>query len=151
MTGLRVAYPQNDIARLVQGPALILRADATIREAAKALRAMNSSAALVGGPGLIVTERDLTRAWSHGMTGGEAVSDVASDHPIVVDATTPIVEAASLMLNREVRHLIVVADDRVGLVSLRTVMAVLLQAVHPEIWLTELRLTISDPPEVWLG
>lgn len=151
MAAVSVAYPQTDIARLVLGPALVLRPDATIREAAKALRAMDSSAALVGGPGAIVTERDLTRAWSHGLTGDESVSDIATDHPVVVDAHTPIAEAAALMLNREVRHLIVVDRERVGIVSLRTVMAVLLQAVHPERWLAELRLRISEDPEMWLG
>lgn len=151
MTGLSITYPQTDIARLVLSDALVIRPDATIREAAKALRAMNSSAALVGGPGAIVTERDLTRAWSHGLSGDEPVTEIATDHPIVVDARTPIAEAAAVMLNREIRHVIVVDGDRVGIVSLRTVMAVLLHAVHPEQWLTHLRLSVSDGAELWLG
>ncbi|HET6874928.1 MAG TPA: CBS domain-containing protein, partial [Acidimicrobiales bacterium] len=120
-------------------------------EAATALRAINSSAALVGGPDLIVTERDLTRAWSHGLSGAEPVSNIATDHPLVVDGRLSVDEAAALMLNGEIRHLIVFDDGQVGIVSIRTVMGVLLQAIRPEGWLARLRSGITDAPEAWLG
>ena len=149
---LTVSTPTMGIGRLVVRPAVVVPPEATLREAAGALRAANVSSALVGGPGAIVTERDLTEAWADGATGDEAVAVAASDHPAVVAAGMPIVEAAALMLNREVRHLIVLMDDgTAGVVSLRSVMAVLLQAVKPELWLATLRLSFQAPAEAWLG
>ena len=112
---------------------------------------MNASAALVAGPESIVTERDLTTAWSDDLKGDEPVQTIATEHPIVVSGDTPILDAAALMLNREVRHLIVIDHDEAGIVSLRAVMAVLLQAVHPEMWLSALRISITEGPELWLG
>jgi signal-transduction protein with cAMP-binding, CBS, and nucleotidyltransferase domain len=146
-----LTHPQADIRRLVVGPAPVLAGGATIREAAMALRALNASALLIDGPDQIVTERDLTRAWSHGFTGDEPVGRIATRHPIVVGPETSVVDAAALMLNREVRHLIVVDGQAVGIVSLRTVLAVLLQAVQPELWLSTLRVNINEVPEQWIG
>lgn len=147
-----LTHPQADIRRLVVGPAPVLPAGATIREVAMALRALNASALLIDGPDQIITERDLTRAWSHGFSGEEPVGRIATRHPIVVGPETSVVEAAALMLNREVRHLIVVDDEvTVGIVSLRTVLAVLLQAVQPELWLSTLRVSITEAPEQWIG
>jgi signal-transduction protein with cAMP-binding, CBS, and nucleotidyltransferase domain len=148
---LSVSQPQTEIRCLVLGPAPILSPEASIRDAAVALRAMNASAALVAGPESIVTERDLTRAWSDDLKGDEPVQTIATEHPIVVSGDTPILDAAALMLNREVRHLIVIDHDEAGIVSLRAVMAVLLQAVHPEMWLSALRISITEGPELWLG
>jgi signal-transduction protein with cAMP-binding, CBS, and nucleotidyltransferase domain len=146
-----LTHPQADIRRLVVGPAPVLAADATVREAAMALRALNASAALIDGPDQIVTERDLTKAWSHGLTGDEPVSRIATRDPIVVGPDTAVVDAAALMLNREIRHLIVVDGNTVGIVSLRTILAVLLQAVQPELWLSALQVSITEVPERWIG
>lgn len=149
---LQVSTPSMGLGRLVVRPAVVVSPDATLREAAAALREANVSSALVGGPRAIITERDLTGAWAAGATGGESVGELASDHPVVVGAGMPIAEAAAVMLNREVRHLIVLMDDgSAGVVSLRSVMAVLLQAVKPEIWLATLRVSIQAPPELWFG
>ena len=149
---LTVSTPTMGIGRLVVRPAVVVPPDATLREVAAALRAANVSSALVGGRGAIVTERDLTRAWADGAEGHEVVVEWASDHPEVVAAGMPIVEAAALMLNREVRHLIVLMDDGgAGVVSLRSVMAVLLQAVKPELWLATLRVSFQAPSELWVG
>jgi signal-transduction protein with cAMP-binding, CBS, and nucleotidyltransferase domain len=148
---LSVSEPHTEIRCLVLGAAPVLSPEATIREAAAALHAMNASAALVAGPESIVTERDLTRAWSDGLNGDESIQTVATQHPIVVSGDTPIVDGAALMLNNEIRHLIVVDNGAAGIVSLRAVMAVLLQAVQPELWLSTLRISITEGPELWLG
>ena len=59
---------------------------------------------------------------------------------------TDILEAAALMLNHEVRHLIVeLPDGSTGIVSLRAIMAVLLQAAQPDIWLSTLRVQVEVP------
>ena len=149
---LAVSTPTMGIGRLVVRPAVVVSPRETVRDAASALRAANVSSALVGGPGAILTERDLTAAWAEGATGDELVAELASDHPVVVGAGMPIAEAAAVMLNREVRHLIVLLDDgSAGVVSLRAVMAVLLQTVKPELWLATLRVSFQAPPELWIG
>ena len=149
---LAVTSPTMGIGRLVVRPAVVVSSEATIREVAGALRDANVSSALVGGPGAIVTERDLTDAWAAGASGEESVTAMASEHPVVVAAGMPIAEAVATMLNREVRHLIVLMDDgSAGVVSLRAVMAVLLQAVKPELWLATLRVSFQSPPEAWIG
>ena len=44
------------------------------------------------------------------------------------------------MLNKQIRHIVVMLPGkRLGIVSLRTLMAVLLQATTPRIWLERLR------------
>jgi hypothetical protein len=57
------------------------------------------------------------------------------------------------MLNQEVRHLIVeLPDASSGIVSLRCILAVLLQAAQPELWLSSLRIKVEIPSsETWLA
>jgi hypothetical protein len=63
-----------------------------------------------------------------------------------------VLAAAEIMLNEEVRHLLVSIDPRnVGVVSIRDVLAVLVQAVDPHLWLTSLRVSFDAPTEIWLG
>ena len=75
---------------------------------------------------------------------------IASDQPFVVSAHTSVAEAAAIMLNNEIRHLLVAFDNGAspGLVSLRVVMAVLLQSASPAAWLTTLRISFMPPPDV---
>lgn len=116
------------------------------------MAAEHVSSMLVGGASAIVTERDFTMAWRRGMTGSEPVGLIATEAPMVIDAGTPITDAAALMLNRNVRHLVIFdGDSFVGVVSLRAILAVLLQAAEPGLWLTELRLSLAEMPEAWLG
>ena len=42
-------------------------------------------------------------------------------------------------------------DGTVSVLSLREVMAVLLQMTTPHLWLATLRVAVSTPPESWLG
>ncbi len=141
-----------NVGRLVVRSAVIVEPDTPVREAAQMMRVQNVSSMLVGGPSSIVTERDFTTAWAEGYTGDEPVSLISTDSPLSVDAATPITDAAAMMLNRNVRHLVVLdGEDYLGVVSVRTVLAVLLQAAEPGMWLTELRVNLSQTPEFWLG
>ena len=64
----------------------------------------------------------------------------------------PIVDAAALMLNEEVRHLVVdFPGGNVGVISLRDIAAVLLQTASPHIWLSMLRVAVEEPTSAWLG
>jgi CBS domain-containing protein len=149
-----VVHLHSPVSCLVRRPAAHISQDSTLREACRVMRSENTSAVLVGpGRGAILTERDLTRAVAAEYTLDSPVAEVATPLPVSVPAQTDILEAAALMLNHEVRHLVVEEeDDSLGIVSLRQIMAVLLQAAKPEIWLTSLRLRLEMPrSEMWLG
>lgn len=140
------------MGRLVVRAAVVADPAMTVREAAQMMKGQNVSSMLVGGPSAIVTERDFTTAWAEGFTGAEPLIRIAKEQPKGIDAGTAITEAASLMLNHNIRHLVVFdGDSFVGVVSLRAILAVLLQAAEPGVWLTELRVRMSDMPEAWLG
>ena len=146
-----VVSPDSPLWALASRPALAVAGETTLAEAAEVMRAAGVSALLVDGAGGVVTEHDLARALSAGLTGADPVASVATRHPVVVPGTMPVVEAAGLMLNEHVRHLIVELEGgRVGMVSMRDVLAVLLQAADPHLWLTSLRAVIT-PSEAWLG
>lgn len=141
-----------NVGRLIVRPAVVADPGSTVRDAAGLMERENVSSMLIGDPSAIVTERDFTMAWSEGYTGDEPVERIATEQPLAVDAGTPITEAAGLMLNHNIRHLVVFdAGSFVGVVSLRAVLAVLLQAAEPGLWLSELRVSLSQMPEAWLG
>jgi CBS domain-containing protein len=118
------------------------------------MRSENVSAALVGPAHVaIVTERDLTRALAAEYPADTPVGRVATPLPQSVAASTDVLDAAALMINHEVRHLIVeLPDGSEGVVSIRDIMTVLLQAAKPELWLASLRVKVEVAnPETWLG
>jgi acetyl-CoA synthetase len=116
------------------------------------MREANVSSVLVGDGAAMATERDLARALAAGMGPDEPITTVASAYPVRVPADTSVVDAAALMLNEEIRHLLIDGDDgTVSVLSLREVMAVLLQMASPHRWLATLRVAVSTPPESWLG
>jgi signal-transduction protein with cAMP-binding, CBS, and nucleotidyltransferase domain len=148
----RVTDARSPIGRLVDREPVGVDRDVTLAEAAAVMRSANVSSVLVGTIGAIATERDLTRALAAGLSGDEPILTVATRDPVCVGASIPIVDAAALMLNDEIRHLIVeFPDGRRGVVSLRDVVAVLLQTANPELWLTSLRVAVQGPSEIWLG
>ena len=139
-----VVGPNSPVRRLVTRPALRVSVDVTLAEASLAMRRANVSALLVGVDRLIATERDITRGLAAGLNPDALVITVATHHPIIVDPESTIVEAAATMLNEEVRHLLVALSDHdEGIISMRDVMAVLLQAASPQVWLTSLRMAIK--------
>ena len=116
------------------------------------MRSANVSSVLVGDGVALATERDLARALAAGMAPDDPITAVTSTDPVRVSAETSVVDAAALMLNEEIRHLLIDgADGTVSVVSLREVMAVLLQMATPHLWLATLRLAVSSPPESWIG
>ena len=149
---LAVTSSQSAVGALVCRRAVRVAEDATLRQVAVAMRAANVSATLVGRGRAIVTERDLTDALARDLSPDETVVEVASERPVVTPHDTSVVDAAALMLNHDVRHLVVaMPDGGAAVVSLRDVMAVLLQAAYPGVWLASLRVSVSSSPERWWG
>jgi CBS domain-containing protein len=116
------------------------------------MRAANVSALLLDEIDGIVTERDVAWALAGGLAPTEAISAAATGHAVSCDPSMRVVDAAALMLNGQVRHLVIdhVAGGR-AVVSMRDVLAVLLQAADNRVWLTSLSVSISTPTEIWLG
>lgn len=148
---LRVLHPHSPIESLVGRPAVRVHSDDSLAIAGRVMRSHNVSAALVGaGHRAIVTERDITRAVAEDHLPDAPVSEVATPLPVTVSGEMTVVAAAAVMLNQEVRHLVVESPDgTVGIVSIRDVMAVLLQSTHPELWLASLRMKLDVPIEAW--
>jgi CBS domain-containing protein len=144
-----VLGPTSELRDTVD-PAITVDARATVRDVARQMRAANVSAVLVEPGGRFATERDLTRALAAGLGADDSIDGVTTD-PLRVRPDMAVVDAAAFMLNHQIRHLVVEGDGRVGVVSLRTVMAVLLQAVTPDVWLERLRMAIRVRPEMWIG
>ena len=119
------------------------------------MRAHDISALVVGTPGdlvSIVTERDLTQALADAQPPEAAVEAIASPEPLTVSPDATVMDAATLMLRTGIRHLVVTKGRRaVGVVSMRDVLAALIQAVTPETVFVMLERLRLDPPELWLG
>lgn len=123
-----------------------------LADAVETMRGEGVSALVVGDRAGVVTERDLLRAVPAGSALDETVERAATWHPIVVPGATTVVAAAGLMLNEHVRHLLIELDvGATGVVSIRDLMAVLLQAADPHLWLASPRAAIEMPSEIWLG
>lgn len=151
---LAVVDLHSPVSSLVRCPAPHVSPDSTLTETSQLMRELNTSALLVGpAHSAILTERDLTRALAAEYPLDSPVAKIATPLPLTVHAGTDVLEAAARMLNQEVRHLIVeLPDSSVGIVSLRQIMAVLLQAAQPDLWLSTLRVKVEFPSsEMWLG
>jgi signal-transduction protein with cAMP-binding, CBS, and nucleotidyltransferase domain len=89
----------------------------TAQLAARKMRSNDVSSLLVikdgGNPIGIITERDLVRkVCAKGVSSRNVIiRDIMSTPLISVDSSFPLHEAASLMIQNKVRHLLVVGDD----------------------------------------
>jgi CBS domain-containing protein len=136
---------------LVSRPAVSVDEAASLGEAAAAMREAGTSSVLVGDGSRILTERDVVRAFEAGLGVDDLVSGVASTCQLRVSGDVSIVDAAARMLNEDVRHLVVdIGPGLVGVISLRAIVAVLLQEADPQLWLSSLRIAV-EVPEMWLG
>ena len=148
----RVVDPSSPVAVLVARAAVTVPETCSLADAVAVMKAENVSSVLLEGRAGIVTERDLARAHGAGCAATEPVVAIASRHPVSVTGDTTVIAAAALMLNEQVRHLLVELDaGAIGVVSMRDLLAVLLQAVDAHLWLTSLRIAIEPPSELWLG
>lgn len=148
---MAVTSPTSPIAMLVTRGAVEVPADETLTRTATRMADEGVTAVLLAGAIGIITDRDIARGVAAGVDPASPVVDWATPHPITVDGGTSIVEAAAIMLNQQVGHLVLRLDGATGIVALRDIVAVLLQFAHPQLWLTTLRMRVEAPPEIWLG
>jgi len=124
------AHPFDPVSRVMSWPVATIDSEATLEEAAEALAADNIGVLLVlrdGGLAGIVSERDVVvhvaagSDLSHLRAGEVMAGDLVTTPP-----DTPIVQAARLMDEADVRHLPILDRDLIaGLVSIRDLVPVL--------------------------
>jgi CBS domain-containing protein len=141
--GAMPATPRSPVSAVAHPPVRIA-ARSTLRDAADAMRDANVSSVLVDPDDAIVTEHDITRALHAGMGPDSDVARVSVSDFVAVDIDATVVEAAGQMLRHEIRHLVVCnhRGEVVGLVSLRDIVGVLVDAMDPAVWVM-LRETLS--------
>ena len=124
----------------------------TLQVAADTMREENVSLVLVGRDEAILTERDLRRALNAGLGPQDAVAAACVTDMIAIDQDTTVVQAAADMLRHEIRHLLVHnwRGEVAGVVSLRDVVRVLVDAMDPAVWVL-LQGTLSVRTEVQVG
>ncbi len=114
---------------------LTISADATLRDAAKAMADRGVGAVVVlEGRALaaILTERDVMKAVAAGSDGSAPVADWMTRHPETIEPEDSTDHAASLMIHGGFRHLpVVLGDEVVGIVSIRDLMKVALDDRSP--------------------
>jgi CBS domain-containing protein len=95
------------VGALVTRAPLVVDGDASVAEAARAMRESRTSAAIVGTePPGILTDRDLrSRVLAEGLSPDTPVRAVMSRPLVALPAETPLFEALRRMLDREIHHL----------------------------------------------
>jgi CBS domain-containing protein len=140
--------PHSSVAAVAQPPVRVAR-HWTLQAAADTMRDANVSLVLVDRDEAILTERDLRRAFNAGLGPQDAVAAACVTDMISVDHDTTVVQAAADMLRHEIRHLLVhnFRGEVIGVVSLRDVVRVLVDAMDPAVWVL-LEQTLSVRTEV---
>lgn len=126
----------STVASLLRGPIATVRPTSTLREAAEALTADDVGLLVVadaGGLRGVLSERDLVRAAASGHDLDlERVRDHASADVVMIPETSPVGEAARIMLDADIRHLVVSRGSHpVGVLSVRDLLPVLLPVDAP--------------------
>jgi hypothetical protein len=143
VAGSAMIGPHTPVAAIAHPPVRI-GSGWSLQAAAHAMREAKVSSVLVDPDTAIVTERDLTAALSSGLSPDSPVSAVSVSDLVSVDQDATVVEAAGEMLRHEIRHLVICnhRGEVVGLVSLRGIMRILVDAMDPAVWVI-LRQTLS--------
>lgn len=126
--------PERPVSTIMSWPVATIDHDATLGEAIDALAADSIGVVLVlreGGLAGILSERDVV---SHLAAGADPehllVGEAMVPDLVTIQSHEPILDAARLMMDAEIRHLPVLNDNLLaGVLSLRDVVASLVAAV----------------------
>ena len=127
-----LAAERTPIGRLSLRKLVTVPSGISLREVASRLEKANVSCALVETHGLpreFVSERDLARGLAKGRGPTDTVETVATRGPVWATTTTTLGEAADMMVEHEIRHLLVLSaeGEAVGVLSMRDVFPILLR------------------------
>jgi CBS domain-containing protein len=123
--------PAATVGSLLKGPIATVRPTATLREAAETLTADDVGLLVVsdaGGLRGVLSERDIVRAAAGGYDLDlERVRDHASADVVSVQESSLVEEATRVMLDADIRHLVVSRGAHpFGVLSVRDLLPVLL-------------------------
>jgi CBS domain-containing protein len=127
-------HPYDPVSRVMSWPVATIDSEASLEEAAEALAADNIGVLLVlrdGGLAGIISERDVVVHVAAGSNLSHlTVGEVMAGDLVTTPPETPIVQAARLMGEADVRHLPVLQDRLIaGLVSVRDLVPVLAEGI----------------------
>lgn len=129
------ATPRDPVRCLTAFDPVTIEPRATLGEASKAMCESMCGCLLVeqrDGQLAVVTERDIVRGLAdHGLDAGDWVTDVMTRDVVTVPADMSIADAAQVMIDAGIRHLVVEdqANSRIGVVSVRDILPPLVEAV----------------------
>ncbi|MFP3217674.1 MAG: CBS domain-containing protein [Acidianus sp.] len=113
------------IKELITRPPVTISSSASLKDCAKLMRKENLGSLLVvdgDTPKGIITERDIIQAIADDYPLETPASKVMSTNLITADASTEVGDAALLMTNHKIRHLVVTEGGKIiGVISLRDV------------------------------
>jgi signal-transduction protein with cAMP-binding, CBS, and nucleotidyltransferase domain len=113
------------IKELITRPPVTISSSASLKNCAKLMRKENVGSLLVvdgDTPKGIITERDIIQAIADDYPLETPASKVMSTNLITADASTEVGDAALLMTNHKIRHLVVTEGGKIiGVISLRDV------------------------------
>ncbi len=128
----------SDILRSKGTDVVTLSPSATVAEAVSRLAELSFGALVVSADGSavdgIISERDIVRSLdTDADTLGSAVSELMTSDVVTCSTSDNIADLMALMTSRRIRHLPVVADDKmVGLVSIGDVVKARLAELEDE-------------------
>jgi CBS domain-containing protein len=143
--------PRSHIGALARPPVRV-GMDWSLQAVADVFGEAKVSAVIVGADRTVVTERDLTRALNAGLGPDDRVGSIRATDLVYVDDDATVIQAAIDMLRNEIRHLLVRnwRGEVTGVVTLRDVLAVLVDAMDPAVWVL-IRRNLSVTAEIRSG
>jgi signal-transduction protein with cAMP-binding, CBS, and nucleotidyltransferase domain len=138
------AGPATLLSQLRLRPPVFLSADASVRDAARAMMQGGVSAVVLAQAGAVVTERDVVSALASGRAPTAPAASIANPDPLVISESASALEALGAMLQNGIRHLVVVGGSGRprGMLTLTEAAAVVLGDVEVPPWLAGLRLAL---------
>ncbi len=113
------------IKELINRPPVTISSSASLKDCAKLMRKENVGSLLVvegETPKGIITERDIIQAIADDYPLDTPASKVMSTNLITAEASTDVSDAALLMTNSKIRHLVITENGKIiGVISLRDV------------------------------
>ena len=122
------------LGALQLGPLTIVSEQDSLESVAQTFLEHGTSCAVLDeSPLRVVTERDFAAAWSQKRSVTDSVRLIASGNPYWASLETTVAEAATLMIELGIRHLVVVdADGRpTGVVSMTELFSILVHSQEP--------------------
>ena len=147
---VNVVSGHSPLSSLVHRDPVTVPSEASLAQAVARMEAAGVSALLLEGGG-IITERDLVRSLGRGAPLETTVGSIATLHPVIAPASLDVLDAGRLMLEQQVRHLVVDLGSGLAVISIRELAAVLLQETAPYLRHTAPRVAIDVSPDLYLG